>query len=331
LADRLGIEDVRADWRSALDELAPDVVAITTPAGPHLEMAEYSARHGAHVVCEKPLGRTGSEARRMLDAVEAVGVKHAYGATSRYAPGLVRARGLIRAGAVGKLLQLDVVVHLAMSPLLPYCWLFSLEAGGGILLNAFPHILGQSRYISDGTPTSVIGHTEVVVDRVPVGPPLHDFRSWMPVDPDQAERGEWREIDADTSATAVVGMELSDGRMITALFHASAFGATRHAGYLAVHGTKGTIQLDDAPWFNRMYQRSAADGHWAEVPFEIDKDPIQAGWDRLIADFVADVSGSPHGSYPTFRDGCADNQLMDQIRSTNHDHDHPWDAGVGTG
>ena len=90
LGDRLGIADVRLDWRSAIDELVPDVVVIATPAAPHREMVEFAASRGAHVVCEKPLGRTAEEARRMLEYVETAGVRHAYGGTTRYAPGSVR-------------------------------------------------------------------------------------------------------------------------------------------------------------------------------------------------------------------------------------------------
>ena len=32
---RLGIADVRMDWRSAIDDLSPDIVVVATPAEPH--------------------------------------------------------------------------------------------------------------------------------------------------------------------------------------------------------------------------------------------------------------------------------------------------------
>ncbi|WP_195908995.1 Gfo/Idh/MocA family protein [Microlunatus sp. Gsoil 973] len=313
---RLGIDDVRLDWRAALDELEPDVVAITTPAGPHREMVEHAARRGAHVVCEKPLGRSGPEARRMLDAVEGAGVRHAYGGTSRYTPGLVKARDLVIEDAIGELREIEVVVHMNLPPLLPYCWVHSLEAGGGMLMNGMPHGLVQAEYVSGGKAVWAIGHTDVVVDRVPVGPPVHDFRLWTPIDPDEAAHGPWRENDADMTATAVIGIELPGGRMITALFHLAAFTATRHVGYLAVHGTKGSIQLDDAPWFSRMSYRSAASDQWTEVPFTAEENPIQSGWDHLIKDFAADINGHRTGSYPTFTDGWRANELMDQVRAS---------------
>ena len=70
---RLGVADVRLDWRAAIDDLLPDIVVVATPAEPHREMVEYAAERGAHVVCEKPLGLSADDGRRMLAAVEAAG------------------------------------------------------------------------------------------------------------------------------------------------------------------------------------------------------------------------------------------------------------------
>ena len=136
MGERLGITEVRTDWRSAIDDLSPDIVVVATSAEPHCEMVEYAAGRGAHVVCEKPLGRTADEGGRMLAAVEAAGVKHAYGSTSRYAAGLSRARALVADGAIGEVQEVEVVDHYGMSPLLPYCWVHSLRHGGGLLNNA---------------------------------------------------------------------------------------------------------------------------------------------------------------------------------------------------
>lgn len=139
MAQRFGIPDVRTDWRSAVDELSPEIVVVATPAAPHCEMVEYAAERGAHVVCEKPLGRNADEGSRMLAAAEAAGVKHAYGTTTRYAAGLSQARALVAEGAIGDVQKVEVVDHFGMSPLLPYCWIHSLQHGGGLLSNVYTH------------------------------------------------------------------------------------------------------------------------------------------------------------------------------------------------
>jgi len=315
LGERLGITEVRTDWRSAIDDLSPDIVVVATSAEPHCEMVEYAAGRRAHVVCEKPLGRTAAEGGRMLAAVESAGVKHAYGSTSRYAAGLSRARALIAEGAIGEVQEVEAVDHYGMSPLLPYCWVHSLRHGGGLINNAYPHFLAQSQYVTGGAARWATGHTERVVTRVPVGPAVHDFREWEPLDPEQAAAGEWRENDADMAATAITWLELLDGRQVPALFRASAFTGARAVGYLAVYGTAGTLHLEGSPWFHGLQHLTTRDGQWVDIPIPAVEDPIQAGWDQLVADLVADVDGAAEVDYPTFRDGFLANQLIDQVRA----------------
>jgi predicted dehydrogenase len=312
---RLGVADVRLDWRAAIDDLLPDIVVVATPAEPHREMVEYAAERGAHVVCEKPLGLSADDGRRMLAAVEAAGVKHAYGTTSRYAPGLSRARTLVESGAIGDVLEVELVDHFGMSPLFPHCWIHSLQHGGGLLSNAYTHYLGQSQYVTGGVARWATGHTERVVSQVPVGPPVHDFREWEPVDPDRAASGEWRENDADLAATVITGLELPEGRQVPALFRVSAFTSARAVGYLAIFGSTGTLHLEGQPWFNTLRHFTTADGQWADIALPAVDDPIQSGWTRLVADFVADINGSGGDGYPTFRDGHRANLLIDQVRA----------------
>lgn len=317
MAARLEIADVRTDWRSAIDTLSPDVVVVATPAEPHCEMVEFAAQRGAHLVCEKPLGRTAEEGRRMLAAVDAAGVKHAYGATSRFAAGLVRAEELVADGAIGEVRDVELVAHLGMPPLLPFCWVHSLELGGGMLANGYTHFLAQSQYVTGGAARWASGHIDRVISRVPAGPPLHDFRDWQPVDPDRGAGGEWREIDADLADTVITGLELSDGREVPALFKISAFSTARAAGYLAVYGTAGTLHLEGPPWFNQLQLLTTDDGQWSDIAFPLVEDQIQSGWTRLVMELVADINGSAQDGYPTFRDGYIANQLIDQVRAAS--------------
>jgi predicted dehydrogenase len=317
MGDRLDVAEVRLDWRAAIDDLTPDVVVIATPAAPHVEMAEYAAGRGAHLLCEKPLGRNADEARRMLEAVEAAGVKHAYGGTSRYDLVLGHARDLIADGAIGDLLEIELVYHWGLPPLMPYCWVHRLELGGGVLFNAYTHVLAQAQYVSGGVARWATGRTDVVIDRVPVGPPLHDFRQWAPLDPDQVAAGEWQHNDADLSATVITGLDLPEGRGIAALFHSSALTSARHPGYLALYGTTGTLHLDGPPWYTELHLLQAGNGGWRDITITPDEDPIQSGWDHLVADLIDDVNGSDRRLYPTFHDGFLANLLIDQVRDGN--------------
>lgn len=115
----------------------------------------------------------------------------------------------------------------------------------------------------------------------------------------------------------ITGLELPDGRQVQALFHVSAFGVGRHPGYLALYGTEGTLHLLDQPWFSDLKYKRATDDRSADIPVAAVEDRVQSGWDRLVADFVADAAGEGDSGYPTFEDGLLANQLIDQVRSAS--------------
>lgn len=315
IAARHHVAKVRSDWRSAVSDLRPDIVVVATPAAPHAEMVAYASERGCHVLCEKPLGRTGDEAAAMLAAVESAGVRHAYGATTRYAPALEVARDLVSAELIGAVGEVEVVDHFAMSPLLPYCWIHSLEHGGGMLFNVYTHVLAQAQFVTGASAQWAIGRTDRVLDRVPIGPTLHDFRTWAPID--LTATTEWRPNEADLAATVLTRLVLPGGEAINAVFHASALTRARHPGHLAVYGTRGTLHLSPQPWFDQL---SHLDEHGFEhsIPIDLPAEQSQAGWNRLVAEFVADIRGEGNTGYPNFRDGYLANLLIDQIRSATH-------------
>jgi predicted dehydrogenase len=306
------------DWRSAIEELRPDVVVVATPAGPHREIVEFAAGLGCDLVCEKPLGRNAHEARAMLEKVERSGVKHAYGATSRYSPALVQARALLETGLIGELQEVESLCHYGVPKPMEYAWIHSLAQGGGILMNLLPHFLGQAQYVSGATPRWVNGLADSVIDVAPVGPGVHDFREWSPVDPSSADSLEWKAVDADMRATAIVGLERPDGAAVRGLCHIGP-GDGRHADYFALAGSEGTIHLTGFPWHHKLEQKRTGTDEWIDVPIAESSDttdPIQHGWNRLTAEFIQDVRGLGHTDYPTFRDGYIASQIMDAVRSS---------------
>ena len=92
-----------------------------------------------------------------------------------------QARDLLAVGTIGDLREIEVIDHFDFPPLMPYSWLYSLADGGGMLFNVYPHVLAQVQFVSDGRAVWATGVTERVLDRVPVGSPVHDFRTWAPM------------------------------------------------------------------------------------------------------------------------------------------------------
>jgi predicted dehydrogenase len=78
-----------------------DAVYIPLPNGLHGEWAIRAARAGKHVLCEKPLAATASEAQAMFDAARSGGVHLVEGYPYRAQPQTLKMRELLDAGVIG--------------------------------------------------------------------------------------------------------------------------------------------------------------------------------------------------------------------------------------
>lgn len=118
-ADLVGIVDPRMEvatevaTRSAtkafpslealVSELNPDVIDVCLPTHLHCEYVLKAAELGKHVICEKPIARSLSDATAMIEACERAGVQLHIGLTLRFSPEAKRARALVHSGAIGQI------------------------------------------------------------------------------------------------------------------------------------------------------------------------------------------------------------------------------------
>lgn len=82
-----------------------DVVVIALSNDLHLPAVEACAKAGKHVLCTKPLGRTGAEAKQMLDLVEKAGIMGGYLEDLCYTPKFIKSLNIVKSGGVGRVLQ----------------------------------------------------------------------------------------------------------------------------------------------------------------------------------------------------------------------------------
>lgn len=319
MAQELGITDLRFDWRQALQDLRPDIVAITTPAPPHLEMSNFAVELGCHVMCEKPLGLNAADARSMFMAVEQAGVKHAYASSSCYLPPFDRAAELVAKGHIGRLREIEYIRHNNMSPYRPYHWFYRVNEGGGWLFQFFTHQLAQVLRVTRGQVRAAMGEDRCLIEKAPIGPTIHDFRDWHStfIDPKQAEAGEWGEVDADTGYTVMAQIEMPDNTSIPALFQYSGapFPMPNH---LLFYGTAGTLLLTGEHDPNELQYYSQETQVWQKQEVEVWPTGAETGqkqWERLYHDFMADIRGEGYLGYPTYRDGWITNEVIDIVRS----------------
>lgn len=124
----------------ALLEAGVDGVVIATPSALHAEQSVRALEAGVAVFCQKPLGRTEAEVRRVVDAARTadrlLGVDLSY----RHTEGMRRIRERISAGGLGKVYAVDLVFHNAYGPDKP--WFHDPElSGGGCVMDLGVHLV----------------------------------------------------------------------------------------------------------------------------------------------------------------------------------------------
>jgi len=92
------------DWEDALQMREVDAVSVCTPNVLHAPMSIGALKAGKHVLCEKPMATSDQEARDMIAAANTAGKYLMIGHNQRLAPLHVKAKQLLQAGAIGKVL-----------------------------------------------------------------------------------------------------------------------------------------------------------------------------------------------------------------------------------
>jgi len=236
---RYGFEAWSSNWRAAVNDPDIDIVDIVTPNNLHAEMAIAAAEAGKHVICEKPLARSGDEALTMLEAVEKAGVVHMVAFNYRRTPAVAMAKKLIDEGAVGEVINFrgTYLQDWSADPDTPLSWRFQKDiAGSGTLGDIGSHVVDIARHL--------VGEIAAVNAVMPT------YVSDRPVQEGSLDKLGAAEKRADQPRAKV---DVDDEVLTLVRFRSGAVGsieATRNAhgrnNFLTfeVHGTAGSILFD---------------------------------------------------------------------------------------
>ncbi|MGI6610427.1 MAG: Gfo/Idh/MocA family protein [Limnochordia bacterium] len=127
-------EKYGVDWyRSPTELLARsdiDAVYIATPVVHHASLVAEAARHGKHVLCEKPLALDIAEAEKLIESCDVHGVKLAVGYMMRFHGAHQKLKAMIDNGELGQ----PVLARAQLTcwyPPIPGAWRQSPSLGGG--------------------------------------------------------------------------------------------------------------------------------------------------------------------------------------------------------
>ena len=101
LAYRHEVPAVYDDVVTMLDWHRPDVIDIITPPATHLPLCRLAAQRGIHIICQKPLAPTLTEAREIVRLTEAAGIRFMIHENFRFQPWYRRIKQSIRDGDIG--------------------------------------------------------------------------------------------------------------------------------------------------------------------------------------------------------------------------------------
>ena len=101
-AEEFEVESVYRDYHDLLADDHVDAVAILLPHHLHRDCALAAAQAGKHILCEKPMAISLAEADEMIAAADSAHVVLMIAQILRFRPANLRARELIRDGAIGQ-------------------------------------------------------------------------------------------------------------------------------------------------------------------------------------------------------------------------------------
>ena len=310
-AHRFGFSHGTGDWRSIMSNPDIDLVSITAPNALHKEMALSAIAAGKHVYCEKPLAPLAVDAREMMVAAEAMGVKTQVGFNYLCNPMLLLAREMISSGELGEIrcyrgVHAEDYMADAASPIT-----FRHDSqGGGALADIGSHALATAEFLC-GPITNVMGDCVTMIDTRP------DNRGGSrTVDVDDVGRAFLRF--ANGANGSIEGNWIATGRKMQHDFE--------------IHGTKGALVFTQER-FNELHYYSTADNIGRQGFRRIEAAPAhppygrfcvapahQLGFNDLKAIEVAGFVDAITGQCPepfNFRAGLRIQTLVETIKQSS--------------
>jgi predicted dehydrogenase len=320
---RFGFDEAATDWKAVIARDDIDIVDIVTPNDSHAAIAIAAAGAGKHIICEKPLARTGAEARSMWDAVEKAGVTHMVAFNYRRTPAVALAKKLIEDGRVGTILSFrgTYLQDWSADPNGPLSWRFQRKiAGSGAVGDIGTHVIDLARYLV-GEITAV----NALVKTYIASRPLQSGGFDQLAASDKSGKGPRGTVDVDDEMLTLV--KFASGATGSIEATRNAYGRNNFITF-EIHGDKGSIAFNyermdelqvmfaddpgDARGFRTVYTGPAHP--YGDALWPIPALGIGYGETKIIEchDFMSAIAKGEQPS-PNFRDGWRISEIADAI------------------
>lgn len=293
------------------DALAlPDVaaVSISTPPFLHYEMAKTVLQAGKHLLLEKPMTLSATEARELYQLAARQGVVAMMDFEFRFVPAWQLLAEYLAEGYVGqkRLVKIDWLVSSRADASRPWNWYAQKDKGGGALGAVGSHAFD---YIS-----WLFGSVHKLCAQLSTA---------IPERPDPTAGDKLKPVDADD--TCLVMLELVDGTPCQLCISSVAYQGRGH--FVEVYGDRGTLVLgsDNQKDYVHGFRLLAAPAGKPLAEVEIPKRLAfsQTYTDGRLAPFIRVVDQWVQGidadkvMTPSLREGVYSQLLMDLTHQSN--------------
>jgi len=248
LLDTAGLEDqarlTTADWRQVIEHPDVNVVLVCTPDALHYEAVMACAARRKHVVCEKPVGVNARQAGEMWQAVRQAGLGHFVPFWTRYVPVCVRARELVRQGALGDIRSVVYRWHNPRPAAMPFTWRDDAEhSSAGSIADVGSHAYDTIRWMLGTEAVRVLAHADVIT---PPKPDLGEVNLSEALAWAQSHRTDQisKLRKGTASDYASIAFELANGAVGTLVLSHAPFLRKGLAPEIELHGTKASLAVD---------------------------------------------------------------------------------------
>ena len=160
-AGRLSIPKAFGSYEELLADPSIDAIYNPLPNHLHVPWSIRAAEAGKHVLCEKPISLTTEEALTLIEARDRTGVKIGEAFMVRTHPQWLRAREIVRSGAIGELRAIVSVFSYFNDD--PKNIRNQADIGGGGLMDIGCYPITMARFLFEREPSRV----SAVLDRDP--------------------------------------------------------------------------------------------------------------------------------------------------------------------
>lgn len=226
-ANRYGYRNASADLQAVLDDRSIDAVSVALPNSVHAEVLPAILASGKHVLTEKPIGRSATEAAPLVDLAEQSAAVTGVGFSFRRLPGLAAVHDALAAGAIGDVHSFTAWYNAdyGASVDTPFSWRYAKHtAGAGALIDIGTHAIDTVQYVVAPVHRVLSATLQTVITRRPI-PGSVDFGA------------------VDTDDIALLTVELENGAVGQIVANRIAAGIPNSLGF-QLHGTRGHARFD---------------------------------------------------------------------------------------